>query len=188
MSYKFYPERIDCIGQLSGAVGENLLIPVDGIDGMRVTISHLSVSCGADDQVLNLLQVEECGSIAAIDNDLRTITTHVLSRDLTDKMIAVEVEEGFWRFLVVSSCDGKVYTVDEDILDLKIDGRFLIFSEEESLWNQRVPLKGGEETVIADAAPGRLIARDFCYPVIISISNVSSAVKFNGATVVYISR
>ena len=33
MSYRFYPERIQSIGQKSGVVGEDLLIPVSGIDG-----------------------------------------------------------------------------------------------------------------------------------------------------------
>jgi hypothetical protein len=52
--------------------------------------------------------------------------------------------------------------------------------------NQRIPLASGEETLVNDNAPGRLFARDFCYPVVISITNTTTAIEFNSASVVYI--
>ena len=188
MSFNFYPERVDLIGQRDGTIGEDLAIPIPGIDGLRITIPHLSVSCGADDQVLTLRQTETKDRITALDTDAKTVTVEETEADLTGRLIALETEDGTWLFLPVTSSSGKVHSFTGDISEVKPEGRFLLIAEEEDDLNQRVPLKENAETLICDADPGRLIARDFCYPVVLSISNDTSAVKFNGASVVYISR
>ncbi|QEN06813.1 hypothetical protein EXM22_01950 [Oceanispirochaeta crateris] len=188
MSFNFYPERVEPIGQKAGTIGENLLIPIQGMDGMRITIPQLSVSCGADAQVLTLRQVETQDAIVALDIDAKTVAVEDTETDLTDRLIALETKDGGWIFLAVSASVAKIHTFTGDISEVKVDGRFLIIAEENSELNQRVPLEAGAETLIADDSPGRLIACDFCYPVILSISNETSAVQFNGATVIYISR
>jgi hypothetical protein len=101
MSFRFYPERVDSIGQKSGVVSEDLLIPVPGIDGMRITIPQLSVSCGANAQVLTLLQVKTHDQITALDKDAKTITVEEIETDLSNRLIALETEDGGWLFLPV---------------------------------------------------------------------------------------
>jgi hypothetical protein len=186
MSFRFYPERVDSIGQKSGVVSEDLLIPVPGIDGMRITIPQLSVSCGANAQTLTLLQVKTHDQITALDKDAKTITVEDIETDLSDRLIALETEDGGWLFLPVTSSAAKVHTFTGDISTVKENGRFLLMAETEDELNQRIPLASGEETLVNDNAPGRLFARDFCYPVVISITNTTTAVEFNSASVVYI--
>lgn len=186
MSYRFYPERIESIGQITGVVGEDLLIPVSGIDGMRITIPRLSVSCGANDQILTLLQVKEADLITAIDITGKTVSLESFEEGLTDRLCALETLEGDWIFLKISASAAKVHTLDGDISPVKTQGRFLLFCEVDDTLNQRVPLKQSVETLIDDNAPGRLVARDFCYPVVIHITNTTTAVQFNGGSVVFI--
>lgn len=186
MSFRFYPERIDSVGQKSGTVGEELLIPVPGIDGMRITIPQLSVSCGANAQTLRLLQVKEMDLMQAIDEASKTIGLNEIETDLNGRLVALETNDGDWLFLTVTSSDGKDHTFTDEINTLKAGGRFLLIAEDTDELNQRIPLASGEETHINDNAPGRLFARDFCYPVVISITNDTTAVEFNSASVVYI--
>ncbi|MBF9018629.1 MULTISPECIES: hypothetical protein [unclassified Oceanispirochaeta] len=186
MSFRFYPERVDSIGQKSGVVSEDLLIPIPGIDGMRITIPQLSVSCGANAQNLTLLQVKEQDLMSVVDVPSKTITTEEIDTDLADRLIALETLDGDWLFLKVTSSAAKDHTFTEDISNVKTGGRFLLIAEETDDLNQRIPLASGEETLVNDNAPGRLFARDFCYPVVISITNETTAVEFNSASVVYI--
>jgi hypothetical protein len=188
MSFKFYPERIEPLGQRSGVVGENLLIPIQGIDGMRITIPQLSVSCGANAQELILLQVEKQDTIHGVDIAGKAITASEIDYDLTDRLVALETYEGDWLFLKITASVDKNHSIIEDVSNVKTGGRFLLMAEESDSLNQRVPLKAVEENLIMDPAPGRLVARDFCYPVVVSITNTTTAVEFNCASAVYICR
>jgi hypothetical protein len=186
MSFRFYPERVDSIGQKSGSVGNDLIIPIPGIDGMRITIPQLSVSCGANDQVLTLLQVKTQDLITVLDSGGGTLTVEEIETDLADRLVALESIEGDWIFRTVTSSAGKVHTIAGDLSLVKPAGRFLLICEDSDPLNQRIPLKQSVENLVQDNAPGRLFARDFCYPVVISISNTTTAVEFNSASVVYI--
>ncbi len=186
MSFRFYPERIDAIGRRAGTVGEDLLIPVPGIDGMRITIPELSVNCGADAQSLSLLQVESLDIINTLEGS--AVTPEELSSDLAGRLVALETQDGDWLFDTVTATSSGAHSFTEDLSEVKEGGRFLLMAEEDSELNQKVPLAADAEIHISDPAPGRLIARDFCFPVVISISNDITAVSFNAATVVYICR
>ena len=96
---------------------------------MRIVIPQLSISCGANDQVLTLLQVKELDIITALDAPGKTVTLDSLESDLTGRMAALETEEGDWIFLTVSGSAAKVLTMDGDLSTVKANGRFLLFCE-----------------------------------------------------------
>ena len=188
MSFRFYPERLESIGQRAGTVGEDLLIPIQGMDGMRITIPQLSVSCGADAQTLTLLQVKEMDLVSLLDIDNSQITLEGITEDLSGRLVALETNDGSWLFLQITASSSMVQTLDGDLSEVKEGGRFFLMAESSDEECLVIPIEADSETLIQDPAPGRLIASDFCYPVVIAITNTTTAVKFNGATVVYICR
>ena len=113
MSYRFYAEYLKPIGSKVGTAGTDTVIPIQGHEGLRLTIPRLSVSCGATPQTLTILQVEDMDQVAAFDVGAETITIESIDADLADKHIAIEKEDGTFFFTTVSATAAKVQTLIE---------------------------------------------------------------------------
>ena len=74
MSYRFYPERVEPIGSKVGVGDTDMIVPVTGYDGMRVTIPQLSIVTGATAQVLTVMQVKEIDTMAIVDPATKKVT------------------------------------------------------------------------------------------------------------------
>ncbi|MDC7225202.1 MAG: hypothetical protein PQJ61_00395 [Spirochaetales bacterium] len=189
MSYRFYAEHIKPIGSKEGSAGNDTVIPVSGCEGLRLTIPRLSVSCGATPQVLTVLQVEDMDQISAFDTGGKTLTFDTIETDLADKHIAVEKEDGTFFFTTVTSSAAKVHTLtDAPPADTKIAGNVYIFCDTDSELVQTEALAANTENNLEAPAPGRFIARDFCFPLIIHITNTTNPTTVRGGAAVYISR
>jgi hypothetical protein len=107
MSYRFYPERVENLGRKAGVADTDLLIPIQGINGLRITIPALRIATGATAQVVSCLQVAKSFTLSASDSDAKTVTLDGLSEDLTDALVAVDGGDDQWFFTTVSACAGE---------------------------------------------------------------------------------
>ncbi len=189
MSYRFYAERVMPIGSKAGSAGVDTIMPIEGCDGLRLTIPHLSISLGATPQVLTILQVEEQDIIKAFDNAAETITLDTNEEDLEDLHIALEQTDGTWFFTTVASSAAKVHTLNlAPPATTKIEGRAFIFCAVDGENAQSVSLSANNNHELSASAPGRFIARDFCYPMILHLTNATNPATVRGGAAVYISR
>ncbi|HAK46098.1 MAG TPA: hypothetical protein DCO79_09320 [Spirochaeta sp.] len=189
MSYRFYAEYLAPIGSKVGSAGTDTVIPVPGCEGLRLTIPQLQISCGTTPQTLTILQVEEMDQIAEFNVTGKTLTLETIEDDLADKHIAIEKEDGTFFFTTVASSAAKVHTLtDAPPADTKLTGTAFIFCDTDSELAQTAALAANTENEIEAPAPGRFIARDFCFPLIIHITNTTNPTTVRGGTAVYISR
>jgi hypothetical protein len=189
MSYRFYAEYLAPIGSKAGSAGVDTVIPVSGCEGLRLTIPQLAVSCGATPQTLTILQVEEMDQIAEFNVPGKTLTLESIDIDLADKHIAIEKEDGTYLFTTVVSSAAKVHTLtDAPPADTKLTGTAFIFCDTDSELAQSAALAANTDYELEAPAPGRFIARDFCFPMIIHITNTTNPTTVRGGAAVYISR
>ncbi|MBI9103752.1 MAG: hypothetical protein JEY99_15155 [Spirochaetales bacterium] len=189
MSYRFNAERVMPIGSKTGSAGVNTIVPVEGCDGLRLTIPHLEVSCGATPQTLTILQVEDQDLITAFDTGSKTITLEAVDDDLEDLHVAIEKEDSSFAFTTVASSAAKIHTLtDAPPADTKLTGRLFIFCTTDGENAQSTALEANTENELTAPAPGRFIARDFCYPLIIHITNATNPATLRGGAAVYIAR
>jgi len=189
MSYRFYAEYLAPIGSKVGSAGVDTVIPVPGCEGLRLTIPQLAVSCGATPQTLTILQVEEMDQVGAFNVAGKTLTLETIDADLEDLYVAIEKEDGTFFFTPVASSIAKVHTLtDAPPADTKISGTVFIFCATGSELSQTVALLANTENELEAPAPGRFIARDFCFPLIIHLTNTTNPATVRGGAAVYISR
>lgn len=190
MSYRFYCERVEPIGQKTEAAGTDIVLPVNGYEGMRLTIPFLSVQCAATAQLLSILQVKEYDRISAFNAAEKKITVNQIGEDLEDIYIAAEKNDGEYFFSKVSDSEGKVHTVTDPFQEgtLKPAGRFFVFSSPGDEESQCAVLDAEKVNNLSLDAPGVFVARDFCFPVIIHITNGTNAAKLLAGIAAYISR
>ena len=189
MSYRFYAEYLKPIGSKVGTAGTDTVIPIQGHEGLRLTIPRLSVSCGATPQTLTILQVEDMDQVTAFDVGAETITLESIEADLSDKHIAIEKEDGTFLFTTVSATAAKVQTLnDAPPADTKLTGRAFIFCDTNSELAQTEALAANSYNELEAPAPGRYIAADFNFPLIIHITNTTDPATVRGGAAVYISK
>jgi len=190
MSYRFYPERVEPIGSKAGVADTDMIVPVTGYDGMRVTIPLLSIVTGATAQVLTVLQVKVIDTMAEIDSGTKKVTLETIEDDLAGRYAAMETVDGDWFISKVTASAAKVHTLEDAFPadGLKVDGRFFLFAPVDDDLNQIVSLEASKETVLSEPAPGRFAAGDYCYPLILHMTNDTNALTLQGGMAVYISR
>ncbi len=190
MSYRFYPERVEPIGNKAGVADTDMIVPVTGYDGMRVTIPQLSILTGATAQVLTVLQVKEIDTMTAIDSGAKEVTLETIEDDLTGRYAAMETVDGDWFISKITASADKVHTMADAFPadGLKVTGRFFLFAPVDDELNQIVSLEASKETVLSEPAPGRFVAEDFCYPLILHMTNDTDPLTLQGGMAVYINR
>lgn len=189
MSYRLYAEHIAPIGSKAGEAGVDTVLPVAGSEGLRLTIPQLQVSCGATPQTLTVLQVQDMDKITAFNVSGKTLTLDTMDDDLADLYVAIEKDDGTFFYTTVISSAAKVHTLtDAPPADTKLTGTAFIFCDTDSELAQSVSLKANTENEFESPAPGRFIARDFCFPLIIHITNTTNPTTVRGGAAVYISR
>lgn len=190
MSYRFYPERVEPIGSKAGVADTDMIVPVTGYDGMRITIPLLSIVTGATAQVLTVLQVKEIDTMTVIDSGAKKVTLETIEDDLADRYAAMETVDGDWFISKVTDTTDKVQTLEDAFPadGLKVTGRFFLFSPVVDELNQIVSLEASKETVLSEPAPGRFAAGDFCYPLILHMTNDTDPLTLQGGMAVYINR
>lgn len=190
MSYRFLAEQVEPIGKKAGVIGTDKIVLIPGREGLRLTIPYLSFRCGATAQSLHSQQVETQSRIETINKDNDKITLEDDLGDLSDRTLIIEKLDGTWLLTTASATEDKTQTLSQDLaaLDLMPEGRVYLLGEDSYEHNQEYQLTANEETVLQQPAPGFLIARDFCYPLILSFTNTSNAATLQGGTAVYINR
>jgi hypothetical protein len=190
MSYRFYPERVEPIGNKAGVADTDMIVPVTGYDGMRVTIPLLSIVTGATAQVLTVMQVKELDTMTAIDSVAKEVTLETIETDLTGRYAAMETVDGDWFISKVTASAAKVHTIEDAFPadGLKLTGRFFLFAATDDELNQKASLEASKETILTQPAPGRFVGRDFCFPVILHMTNDTNALTLQGGMAVYINR
>jgi hypothetical protein len=190
MSYRFYPERVEPIGNKAGVADTDMIVPVTGYDGMRVTIPLLSILTGATAQVLTVLQVKEIDTMTVLTSAAKEITLETIADDLTGRYAAMESVDGDWFISKITASAAKVHTMTDAFPadGLKLTGRFFLFAPVDDALNQIVSLEASKETVLTQDAPGRFVGRDFCFPVILHMTNDTNALTLQGGVAVYINR
>ena len=189
MSYRFYAEHLAPIGSKAGTTAGDTIMPIQGHEGLRLTIPRLTIVCGETPQILTVLQVEDMDQISAFDAGAKTLTLETIEDDLADKHIAIEKEDGTFFFTTVVSSAAKVHTLtDEPPADTKIVGTVFVFCDVDSELAQSEALLANTENELESPAPGRFIARDFNFPLILHITNTTDPTYVRGGAAVYISR
>ena len=190
MSYRFFPERVEPIGSKEGVADSDMIVTVTGHDGMRVTIPLLSIVTGATAQVLTVLQVKEIDTMTVIDPATKKVTLETIEDDLAGRYAAMETVDGDWFISKVTSSAAKVHTLEDAFPadGLKVNGRFFLFSPVSDELNQIAVLEASKETVLTQPAPGRFAARDFCFPLILHMTNDTNPLTLQGGMAVYINR
>lgn len=190
MSYRFYPERVEPLGQKAGIADTDLLVPIQGINGLRITIPTLRISCGATAQVVSCLQVAKSFTVTISDDVGKTVTLDGLAEDLTDALVAVDGGDDSWFFSSVTGTVGEVVTLADAFPTdgLKAEGRFFVFTEEDDESTQSAALTADSENLLETPAPGVFQGADLNYPVMLHVTNDTNAATLRGGVVVYINR
>jgi len=189
MSYRFYAERVAPIGSKTGSAGVDTIMPLEGCDGLRLTVPHLSISVGETAQTLTILQVEDQDLISAFDGPGKTVTLETLDSDLSGRQVALEKSDGSFFFTSVASSDEKVHTLaGTPPATTKVTGRLYLFCAPGGELAQSVALEESKNHELSAPAPGRFMARDFCYPLILHLTNTTNPATIRGGSMVYIAR